>query len=431
MTKFTTTCSWLPQRGESELDRTLGRIVMTIGDKIITKHRYYDETESDYLEIPAYFLAEWIAENWWPLLWEPRKSEDVGDDPDFLDRHCILAAQHGFALPRLLIVPFGRNIRVSATARDVQIADVRFLKGGEGILSRQEVESDLKKFVTKVVLRLRDKQATKTALQDLWELIEGTAPEEALFCQLMGALGMSPYVSNPAIEDVLESAHAKLGERLLMDLCLACTPEDFSTEAEKAKETVAAIESVSNSTLAPLSAIPLPADSISLPAWRRGVNAAKRVRQKLNISDTDAHGADRLFELLRLNTGKAFNGINAHRETPIIVGLMERNDQDARIALLQENEQQRRFAAARGVYAAWSSEQQRESRLLTPAVTRGQQANRAFAAELMAPYAYIRSQAKSSKISQDRIVDLASNLNIGADVVRKNAQNNGLLVVPS
>src|SRR5262245_53839972 len=36
---------------------------------------------------PVYFLAEWIAENWWPLLWEPRKSEEVPDDAAFLARH--------------------------------------------------------------------------------------------------------------------------------------------------------------------------------------------------------------------------------------------------------------------------------------------------------------------------------------------------------
>lgn len=429
MTKFAVTCSWLPQRGETELDVTLGRILMSVNDKVITKHRYYDETEGEYLEIPAYFLAEWIVENWWPLLWEPRKSEDVGDDSDFLDRHCILAAQHGFALPRLLIVPFGGNIQVSATARDAQLADVRFLKGGEAVLSRQEVESELKKFVTNVVLRLRNKQVISTPLQQLWEMVEGTTAEEAQFCRLIGALGMSPYVSNPAIENALESSFAALGERLLMDLCLACTPEDFFSEAQKAQEMLAAIETVPSSTLAPLSAIPLPPDGISLPAWRRGVNAAKRLRQKLGIDDTDAHGANRLFDLLHLDTERRGSiGKDVHCDVPIIVGVVQRSDQDARIALLQQNEQQRRFAAARGVYAAWSSEQQNDSRLLTPAVTRDQQASRAFAAEMMAPLAYIRSQVKGSKISQDRIFDLASNLNIGADVVRKQAQNNGLQV---
>jgi hypothetical protein len=85
------------------------------------------------------------------------------------------------------------------------------------------------------------------------------------------------------------------------------------------------------------------------------------------------------------------------------------------------NERPRRFAAARGIFTAWASEQRQESRFLTPPVTRDQQANRAFAA--------IRSQARRGRISQDRIFELASDLNIGSDVVWKQAQNKGLQVV--
>ena len=70
-----------------------------------------------HLAIPVYFLAEWIAENWWPLLWEPRKSEEVPDDAAFLARHSKLAAQHGFVLPRVIFVPTGRTIDISATGR--------------------------------------------------------------------------------------------------------------------------------------------------------------------------------------------------------------------------------------------------------------------------------------------------------------------------
>jgi hypothetical protein len=103
MTKFSIRCSWLPQKGESELDQTLSKIFMIVGDRVVTEYKSEHWPQSEHLEIPAYYLVEWIAENWWPLLWEPRKNEDVGDNQDFLDRHCILAAQHGFVLPKVLI----------------------------------------------------------------------------------------------------------------------------------------------------------------------------------------------------------------------------------------------------------------------------------------------------------------------------------------
>jgi hypothetical protein len=431
MSKFSITCSWLPSKGESALDRTLSKILIAVGDRNVTEYRSEHWPQSDHLEIPAYYLAEWIAENWWPLLWEPRKSEDVGDDPDFLDRHCVLGAQHGFALPKVLIVPFGENIKVSAMARSVPLAgNVRFLKGGEAIMPRHDVESELKKFVQRVVSRL-NQHLRGTELQELWELVEGTDPEELMFCRFMGALGVSPYVPNNTIETALESALKSFCERLVMDLCLASTPEDFISATRIAETAYSAIASAPTSDFSPLSNIQVPADSISLPAWRRGVNAAKRVRQKLQISDTDPSGGDQLFKLLGVDPGRrACTGANAGDNAPIVVGVAERNDQDVRIALVQEHEQQRRFAAARGVYAAWSSQPQ-ESRFLTPAVTRDQQTNRAFAAEMMAPFTYIRSRVKGSRISEDSIFDLASNLNISSDVVRKQAQNNGLQVLPS
>ena len=113
-----------------------------------------------------------------------------------------------------------------------------------------------------------------------------------------------------------------------------------------------------------------------------------------------------------------------------MVGVVERNAFDVKIALLQDHFTQRRFAAARAVFAAWSSEGPEESRFLTPAVTRDQQASRAFAAEMMAPLGFIRSKMKGAKIQQDRVFEIANELNIGSDVVLKQALNNGLQVMP-
>src|ERR1700680_4656660 len=144
--------SWLKPQGSSEIDVTLCKLQISIGDRIVTKYSSENEGGDDHLEIPAYYLAEWTAENWWALLWEPRKSEDAGDDPDFLARHSILRAEHGFALPKILIVPIGRNIHVSAVAREVQFAEIRFRNGSSALVPRQHVESELKKFVQSVVL---------------------------------------------------------------------------------------------------------------------------------------------------------------------------------------------------------------------------------------------------------------------------------------
>ena len=433
MTKFSIRCSWLPHKGKSEIDQTLSKLIMTVGDRVVTEYRSEYLPQSEHLEIPAYYLAEWIAGNWWPLLWEPRKNEDIGDDQDFLDRHCVLAAQHGFALPKVLIVPQDKNINVSAWSRTVPLADgVRFLHSGNVVLPRQDIETELRKFVQKVVSRLSSQHISGTTLQELWELIEATTDlDELVFCRFMGALGASPYVPNPIIEEILEFALKAYGERLVLDLCLASTPDDFDHARRSAEAAYSAITSTPNSDLSPLSNVQPPPDSVSLPAWRRGSNAAKRLREKLQISDMDPRGSDRLFELLRVDPGRKVNtdanaGVNA--PIPLVVGVVQRNDQAVRIALVQETN-------ATGVLlrpvaiCRWASEQRQESRFLTPSVTRDQQGNRSFAAEILAPFSYIRSHAMRGRSQQDPIFELASDLNIGSDVVWKQAQNKGLQVV--
>jgi hypothetical protein len=426
MSAFIIKRAWLPRKGGSEAEVTMSRLQFFLGDKNVSEYRGSHE-DGDCLEIPAYFIAEWIAENWWPLLWEPRKSED-GDDTDFLARHSLLTAQHGFALPKILIIPAGKAISITANARDVQFADIRFLKGASAWLPRRDVETELRRFVQAVATRLSECSTSGMGLQETWSLIEGTAEDEIQFCQFLGALGLSPYIPCKEVEDILDRVLPILGERLTMDLCLASTPQDIKATSQAAEVASAFAASAPESTLEPLATISVPSDNPSAPAWRRGVEAAKRIRSRLGIKDTDPNGATQFFERLNidpnrviLNTGQVGN----------VVGAVAREDQTLRVALLQQTFNQRRFAAARAVYTALTSEQ-KERRLLTLALTRTQQANRAFAAELTAPVAYLRAHAKAgSKLPQELVYELAADLHIGADVVQKQAQNNGLKIVPA
>ncbi len=133
-----------------------------------------------------------------------------------------------------------------------------------------------------------------------------------------------------------------------------------------------------------------------------------------------------MFERLALDPMSASS---AASNDPSLTGAIARQGNEARFAFLQAVPVHRRFAAARGIFAAWTAAPA-ESRFLTSAVTRDQQANRAFAAELTAPIAFLRKNARRSKLKQDQVFDLAAELNIGADVVSKQALNNGLQVVP-
>lgn len=429
MSEFKISSVWPspPAPAKSEADATMCKLTLEVGDNIVSEFVDRRDVISKFLEIPAYYLAEWVAENWWSLLWEPRKSEDDSDSAEFLARHSILTAQHGFALPKVLIVPAGRFLSVSASARDVQLADVRFRRGASTTCSRDLIEKELRQFVVDVVSRLDASAVQDTYLQDAWSMVSETTEEEAQFCKFVGALGLSPYDVDGAIADVIERMLPKMGERLLMDVCLVASSQTFASFAETAAKAAELTKYASVSTLSPLSSLRLPQDNISVPAYRRGVNAARNVRQRLGVSDVDPKGASHIFEALNIETGARTGSLSQNDETSI-TGAVIRQEAEMRVGLLQSTETKRRFAAARAIFSGWSAELPNESRLLTSAVTRDQQANRAFAAELTAPLALIRKRAKKGQLSPDDVFELAGDLRIGADVVAKQASNNGIEV---
>jgi hypothetical protein len=188
MSEFEITADWIAQDGRDEADATLSSMLIVVDDRNVSEFVDRKGNSSKTLQIPAYFLAEWIAENWWPLLWEPRKSEDEGDDSGFLSRHSFLTAQHGFALPKLIIVPLGKSVEVVASAREVPIAGVRFKNRAQVSCDRQAVADCLGSFIQAVVDRLEEARVRDTSLQDVWKLISETDEDEALFCRFVERL---------------------------------------------------------------------------------------------------------------------------------------------------------------------------------------------------------------------------------------------------
>ncbi|WP_426410092.1 hypothetical protein [Bradyrhizobium ganzhouense] len=426
MSGFEIARSWLPRPGKTEADATLARLHIQIEDKSVSD--FLDSREQKHsLEIPAYYLAEWVAENWWPLLWEPKKSEDAVFDAAFVRRHSFLAAQRGFALPDVQIVSVGKSVEVSAAARTSDLAKVRFFNRASASLDRKEVEKVLRQFIEGVVARLEEAHIADSFLQAAWALISSTDEEEALFCRLAGALGISPYEISEPIAELFERLEVTLGAKVLLDLCQVATIEDFPEMAKVTEQAVALTKNAPTSTLSPLSTFKMPSDNVNAVAHRYGVRTADYLRRQLGIKDTDPNGATKIFEKLHVDPKNRVLQKHTDFDEASVTGAVVRHDDEMQIALLQETETKRRFSAARAIFSAWSAEDN-ESMLLTSAVTRDQQANRAFAAELTCPLAIVRSKAKSGRLTSSAISDLVAELHIGADVVRKRATDNGIHV---
>lgn len=406
--------------------KSFARLKIEVGGNIVTRYEGDFEPTADDIEIPTYFFAEWLSENWWSILWEPRKSETEGDDYEFLTRHSTIFAQGGFVLPKIMFVQQGGDINVHAYARNLQYPDIRFRNGGNALLPRASVEAELTTFVRAVVKQIGNDALDGTSLLQHWCAIENTEIEETLFCKLMGALGLSPYIENSEIEKLIETSVAKLGEELALDLCLAANPKNLSESFRAASTANALLNSISGDLSALLS-ITAPADGVQLPGWRRGVQGARKVRNALGISEDDPRGSDLLFAALGINIDGAI-GEPRSEDEPVILGAVCRENSRLSLGLTQPSATKRRFTAARAAFAAWTAETPTWSKLLTLAVTRDQQASRAFAAEMTAPIAFIKKRAHAARISDAGLYETASDLQVSAEVVRNQAMNNGLTI---
>jgi hypothetical protein len=428
MTDFKLQAAWQPALGTSEDDATIARLVILLGAKNLTQYKGTDQPDGDFLVIPVYHLAEWIAENYWALMHEPQKSDSAGGDDSFMRRHSVIAAQRGFVLPRVQIVPNGDEIRVNATRKRGKFADIQFVNSADALLPRNQVASTLKHFIGHVIERLNSQKLVDTPLHEYWQLITETDADQEVFCRLMGALGLSPYRDYEDVEKILESAIASLGEIATYDLCLASTPETIAMSVRMADKALAFAKDAAPIALEKLIAVERPLVNPHLPAWKRGIEAAKRVRNQYQIKGNDPYGMQHFFDDLGLsldgNIGKNLSEDNA--DQPAIAGAMVRDGSEARIGLPQKRIQQRRFTAVRGVYAAWMTSTPRETHLITHAITRDQQESRAFAAELLAPIEYIRSARGTGRLTRERMHAIADDLGVGSDVVQYQAMNNGI-----
>src|SRR5258707_9777044 len=94
-----------PEAGGDELlDASLARFEMKAGNTAVTAFQTDAGAKSTYLTIPTYHLVEWLAQNWWAFLYEPRKLDRSEAESEFRSRHWFGIPRNGVALPDLTFV---------------------------------------------------------------------------------------------------------------------------------------------------------------------------------------------------------------------------------------------------------------------------------------------------------------------------------------
>ena len=198
----------------SEVNTTLCRLGIGCNGKNATAYKTDKGDTGDRVEVPAYYLAEWLAVNWWALFHEPSKVEDEARDKaensGFQTRHWVGTARNGFSLPDLWLIPTGDELQVDAIPSYLSGSTLKFTAAFKGKLPIGQAKTSAAGFIENVTARLQAQGLSDTVLQEAWELVKTTGDSERLFCERIGALGLSPYDEHPDIEAALDEAAEQL-----------------------------------------------------------------------------------------------------------------------------------------------------------------------------------------------------------------------------
>lgn len=425
MSTFEIDVIWKPSKeaGGDELAYSTGQLGIRVDNSWLTAFTTDRGDHGDHLELPCYLFAEWIADNWWTLLNEPRKTPEIDDDPGFRGRHWFGTARDGFALPDAWIVAASKqSMRINARAAEFPYSRLRTLTDANAAVPRHFVERSLRDFICQTLEQLDQAGLVETHLSNLWGIIESTTDDEYEFCKLLGALGVSPYEVTDEVSEKIFEIVKNLPPSIVDDLCFACTELDLTDAARDAFDVFKEIGNEPSIDIGVLQKDPWADDDEHDMPWEPGIDAAHRIRDKYGVSSNDPRGCQRIFDSFSLDEIIHRDGFYDIEE-PVLNGAIEVEDGQMHARLFQIQHTSRRFDAARSLYLAVQSARP-VSRMITRARVRDQQASRAFAAELLAPADYIRGRVSNEVMSSYRAHDIAQELDASITVVKYQARNN-------
>lgn len=428
MNDFVIDFEWIDPLGAKgdELRATWARLSIAVDGCPVT--RVLDErsrTVRDSVYVPLYPLAEWLAGRWWALWNEPGRP--AGETSDYCDRHSLIAAREGYALPRLLIRPTGSQVMLTWCPDRLEFHGLEFTAGNSCRLNTSVVRQEFSNLVDAVTGRLDAFGVKNTLLQQDWEAIQTADNEEREFCEYAGALGLDPYAMEDYQRQAIVAAAQRLPHDLLPEFFRAAAVADLLEETQRLHEALE--ESYSNTQyLSALIDLRRTAQGwTGLPGempWNQGYAFARRLREHLgldgrvlkslaDIADAVGSTEEGLF--------RAIGSFGAFRTSfPALMGTNERNSPVFVLRKSLETQQRFHFCRALFEYLAFPN---RQNALISEVDTEVQKRNRAFAAEFLAPSTVLMERFTGPIATLEEIEEVAVEFHVSAYIIRHQLRN--------
>lgn len=429
---------WQPAPGVRDrvLAQTWARLQIEVDGSVVTR---LIDSRSDRIRRGVYYsvlpLAQWIVQNWWFLLNEPYRFPGIEDsrtlaqniaDRRWVQRHSLLAAREGGALPDLTLFRDGDRVvaRWFADGGNETSIPVQFVGSGEKKIVLAKVEEGLAQFVETVITRLRglDEPEVKDLREDWAETREDSIQNRHV-CEWSAQLGLDP--NDPAelsgeILATLEGAVAPLEEAVREDFLDAEEPRFLTSDLRWLGEVRRAAADAGR----PSGDGTPTHEAGDGHAHKAGYRGASDLRKFLI-------GADRGGPIPNLNEtllslGWARDPCRDVQSLPAgaLSAAVEHSEEGGAVAVMLPGirPEQKRFRTARAIWFRHFGGNLTTRRLVTGAHTWDQRGSRAFAAQFLAPAEGLR-QHVGGRVSRTEVEQLADQYEVSSSVIRHQIEN--------
>lgn len=379
--------------------------------------------------LSAYHLAEWLAWNWWRLRWEPRTAAS-----DWGLTHCIGSIGGGYIWPDITLSSDGERVAVSAHAAPERASTpFRYINSALTVISAAALESGIDDFLHQVLERLAAENVKDTNVHHLWADVQAERADADLAFgrKLEALLGCEPDEVNPdVLARLLADANA-LGRHAAEEVAAGARSAS-SGALEEAVPSLADIQDMA-ARKGRQSAVrdrvrwtssPPDAARAHTPAWRLGVDAARALRQQEQLRAQDPVSNATLAQLMGTDAQLLQP---AAGEKPLFFAFaLDESERQGRIVLRSRWEVGRRFELARLLGEQLMPQGQNRLLPATAAKTYQQQLQRAFAAELLCPFAQAL-EILSGDYSEEKQMAVAEHFDVSEMTVQTQLLNHGML----
>ena len=433
---------WLDAPGVEHpvLARTWCRLTIRINDQTVTRvHDRRTKGWRDGVFGSVFPLCAWVVENFWFLQYEAYRwralygSRDLAQNPSdrvWVQRHSLLSAREGGALPDLTFSRDGDSIAAHwlKDGGDASHPNVKFVREGSARLDPEQVRQSFGSFVGEVLDRVSNIEEREVAqLRDDWVELQNLTQEERDIFIWSARLGINAHYDDElsdSDERSLQDAVHALDRSLVDDFLDAASIDQIREDVDWVVEARNRTQGV-RLWNAGKGKSDLPNVNKKGTAYETGYAHATTLRENVKVSDAIGNLGDLMrrigwADVPMIDTGKqpATTSLRAvvdhvRDNTPVVAAYGESQD-----------EPDGRFLLARSLFMENSA--RTGCRLVTNSHSWDQRASRAFAAEFLAPASALSKRISRESVTEREVDHLAEEFGVGSQLVQRQIENHAL-----